>query len=312
MIYMFNESDYPVWDVIEKNDKFFNVGLIPKSRDEKNVLGIDIVKNGLTIDDFFVDVLDDSVAKSKIKTLWSLGDIQFNLCHNSRTGLPFLKPAFNVTRPHNDLYVIAYTVPPGSELIYERPNRFSVLYTKEDKEAGMVYIIAVAKSDAKPFYYLTYRKPDGTIITKHIVTMKSTNEAAVFVKQYTPEEAAESHWSNTIFGKEGVSHSTEIRIAKMVVPYSVIVYPFDREDVRKTICEGRYNMNEKYTHYIDANTKGLRNALRRMINAGYVAASIYIDKPFAEVTDEDFDSCAERAMFKRISFICSDGKIKSL
>ena len=310
MIYMFNESDVPVWDVIEKNDKFFNVGLIPKSHEEKNIFGIDIVKNGLTIDDFFVDVLDDSVAKSKKKTLWSLGDIQFNLCHNSRTGLPFLKPAFNVTRPHNDLYVIAYSIPEGAELIYERPNKFSVLYTKE--EDGMVYIIGIAKADAKPFYYLTYRKPDGSIITKHIVTMKSTNEAAVFIKHYGADSNIDAKWSNTIFGKEGTIRSNKIRVAKMVSPYSVIVYPFDNEGFRKNVCEERYGMNEKYTHYIDANTKGLKNALRRMINGGYVAASFYIDKPFAEVTQEDFDNCHEMSMFKRANFICSDGKIRSL
>jgi hypothetical protein len=49
-----------------------------------------------------------------------------------------------------------------------------------------------------------------------------------------------------------------------------------------------------------------------MINGGYVAASFYIDKPFAEVTQEDFDNCHEMSMFKRANFICSDGKIRSL
>lgn len=312
MIYMFNESDYPVWDVIEKNDKFFNVGLIPKNADDKNPLGIDIVKNGLTIDNFFVDVLDKEVAESKPKTLWSLGDIQFNLCYNSRTGLPFLKPAFNTLRPHNDLYLIAYKLPEDAELIYEKPNRFTVLYTEEDKERGMVYIIAVAKEDTKPFYYLTYKKTDGTIITKHIVTMKGSNMAAVFIKQYTPEEAAASRFSYTIFGKEGATHSNTIRIAKVVVPYAVVVYPFENEAVRKSICEDRYSMNEKYTHYVDSNTKGLKNALRKLINMGYVAASFYIDKPFAEVTEEDVKDHSEMLMFKRYNFICSDGKIRSL
>lgn len=315
MIYLYNESNEPIWNLIDKNDKFFRVEIVPKYENDKDVIGIDIVKNQLTIDDFFMDVLDPEVAKLKNKSLWALIDAQFNLVYNSRSGLPFIKPSDNTRRTHHDLYLLAYKIPEETHLVFVKSNRFNVLYTHTDDERGMIYVIAVAKPDAKPFFYLTFADDKGMYIeTKHILVVKATNEVAVFSKQYTWEEAINSSFATTIFGRNvgEFAGPNEIPLGKVMVPYSIIVYPFDKEYIRKDICEDRYVRNPKYTNYIDANAKNIKNQIRKLTSIGYNAATFYIDKSSTEITEADMKDCPCVWMFKRFNFMCNDGKIRSL
>ena len=43
MIYTYNETDIPFWDVVDKNEHFYRIKT--KSSDIKNGFGIDIIKN---------------------------------------------------------------------------------------------------------------------------------------------------------------------------------------------------------------------------------------------------------------------------
>ena len=216
---------------------------------------------------------------------------------------------------HHDLYLLAYKIPEETHLVFVKSNRFNVLYTHTDDERGMIYVIAVAKPDAKPFFYLTFADDKGMYIeTKHILIVKATNEVAVFSKQYTWEEAITSSFATTIFGRNvgEFAGPNEIPLGKVMVPYSIIVYPFDKEYIRKDICEDRYARNPKYTNYIDANAKNIKNQIRKLTSIGYNAATFYIDKSSTEITEADMKECPCVWMFKRFNFLCNDGKIRSL
>ena len=315
MIYLYNDCNEPIWDVVSKNEKFFRIGVIPKYENDKDAIGIDIIKNKLTLDDFFMDILDPEVAKLKNKSLWALADVQFNLVYNSRSGMPFLKPSDSNRRVHHDLYVLAYEIPVDMHLVYVKSNRFNILYTATDTERNMIYIIAVAKPDAKPFFYLTFTDAEQTCVeTKHVLIVKANNEVAIFNKRYSWDEAINSPFATTIFGRNvgEFAGPNEIPLGKVMVPYSIIVYPFDKEYVRKDLCEGRFVRNPKYTNYIDANAKNLKNQLRKLTSIGYSAATFYVDKSAAEITEADMKDCPCVWMFKRFNFLCNDGKVRSL
>ena len=307
MIYLYNDSDVPVWNVVDKNEKFFRVHVMPKEG-EKRTFGIDIVKRDHSMDDFFLEVLEDDLAKAKNKALWALGEMCFTLCYNSKTGLPFVKPTKLINQSQLDLYVLAYTIPAGMKMVNTKSSRFSILYTEMDEEAGMVYIIGVAKAVAKPFLYLTFAN-DTNVVTKHLLIVKATNEAAVFTHKYTVEEAVASKYADTIYSK---SEFTGIKPSKVHVPYALIIYPFDMENVKKDICEARYNKSDKFTVYIDANAKDIKNKIMAMTTSGYSAATYYINETYAKVTEEMMNACPYVKSFRRVNYICSDGKIKSL
>lgn len=312
MIYLYNDTGKEAWEVTTKNERFWRVQVIPGEGEERT-FGIDIIKNDMTYDDFFVDILTEEVAEqSNRSAVWALGVHSFILCYSSKSGLPFLSPVSNDPNDqyHFDLYVLAYKVPDNMKLVYERSGKFTVLYSKLDEKKGIQYIIGVAKPSNIPFYYLTWATEDREQIhTKHMVVVKKTNEVGIFGHNYTKEEADKSPFKNIIFGKRDV---TSVQPSKVNVPYFVILYPGDKPQIHDEFCVSRYGRKDKYTTYIDTLDKAVRNKIRIMTSKGYSAATIYIDKPFETVTEEDMRTCQYANMFKRVNFLCSDGRIKSL
>jgi len=306
MIYIFNETDSSVWDVTDKNDKFFRVGVIGDRH-----FGIDIVKKDYTLDDFFLDILDPKVVESPKKMFWALSDMSFSICYNVKNGTPFLKPVKRVTPNSYDLYAVTYKKPERGVLINEKSNRFTVISVSEDE--NLVHIIAIAKPVAKPYYYLTYlcegQDCESVYHTKHIVTTKS-GEISIFRNSYFQSEVEASPYKNNILGK---NTPTTISVSRTLRPYSLIIYPFDNETVLTELCEKRYGCSEKYNKYADANAKNLPTVLYNLRKTEYYsAATFYVNRKFDELTkDMALEDCPLSTRFKRVNYLCSDGKVKS-
>ena len=310
---MYNEFGTPIWDITEKNDNFIRINV---KGEGKNTFGIDIVKKSLSLDDFFLDILDNVYSQeSGFVDVWAAGEIKFAMCYNNHNGTPFLKQSTDATKGL-DLYVITYLKNSDMELISERNRRFNILYTSEDKERGLIHIIATAKMDNEPYLYLTYREQDenGKFIytTKHVITNKNKEDVNIYVRKYTEEEVAKSRYSKSILGDN--NPKSVIKLAKTVIPYSVIIYPFSNEVVRKELCEKRYNKHSNYTKYINSENaqRNLMAEIKRVRSEKYSAATFYIDKPFEDVTVEDMENTIGIDRFQRVNFLCQDGKVKSL
>lgn len=315
MIYLFNETNSPLWDVVEKNEQFFRIGLRHKSEEERQSFGIDLTKGEFNIGDFFLDVLEENVVTSPAKKVWALSTACFTLCYNNKSGLPFLKCVEESSFTY-DLFILTYSIPDGMNMVFEKNNRFYVLYTKEEEADGvhLVHVIGVAKPEVKPFYYLTYANEDRTkFVTKQLGTVKKTGDVSIFRHEYTKESLESSSFRSTIVGKTEIN---KIRTAKVLVPFSIIFCPANKPEVMKEICEGRYHRNPKFTTYVQygdpIDFKRIKETIHKLRDEKYSAATYYIDKPFAEVTEEDMKASPYYFLFRRVNFLCKDGKIKSL
>ena len=308
MIYTYNETDIPFWDVVDKNEHFYRIKT--KSSDIKNGFGIDIIKRATKFDDFFMDVLEEQVITKPDKMMWALGAMSFNLCYNNKTGMPFLKPDFAENEFAYDLFILTYKMDEGYKITNEKSSRFSVLYTENDTENQAIHIIAVARPMNNPFFYLTFSTDDGeNYITKHLVTLKREGTVQVFINHMTKEEVDVSNYRSVIIGKKNIDH---IKIAHTLAPYGLIIYPEDRKDVYD-ICAIKYRKNPKHTKYVNQNAVNLYKLLKECKSRDrYSAATFYVDKPYAEITEEDLTAVKYTNLFKRVNFLCSDGKMKSL
>ena len=319
MIFMYNEAEYPVWDITEKNDNFIRIRV---KGDGKHTFGIDLVKKNISMSNFFLDILDNVCTNTDngFSDVWAAADIKFAMCYNNHSGMPFLKQSTDDSKGL-DLYLITYVKTKAMELISERSRRFNVIYTTEEpgkNDEVLVHIIATAKMDNEPFLYLTYRWPsiyeDETWLyeTKHIITNKAKEDVSVFIRDYHEKEVNSSKYSKSILGNN--QPGSAIKLAKTVIPYSVIIYPFSIESVRTDLCEKRYNKRAQYTKYINSEivAKNLMTEIKKIRSEKYTAATFYIDKPFDTVSVEDMKSVPGMDMFQRVNFLCQDGKVKSL
>lgn len=307
MIYFYNETDIPLWEIVDKNEYFYRIKL--KQPDAKNGFGIDIIKNKLAMDSFFLEVLEDEVAAKPDKIMWALGAMSFGVCYNNKTGLPFLKPEDEENEYTYDLFILSYKLDEGYTIVNEKANRFSILYANEDKENGIIHLVAIARPSNNPFFYLTFATEDGeNYITKHLVTVKREGTVNLFINHMTKAEVEASKYKSIIMGRKTLNG---IKISNTRVPYGIIVYPGDREDVLET-CYKRYHKNPKFTKFIDQNSDKLEAKLKECKNKGhYTAATFYVDKPYNVITEADIKDIKYTGMFVRVNFLCSDGKMKS-
>lgn len=308
MIYFYNETDLPLWEIVDKNEYFYRIKLANGDQ-AKNGFGIDIIKNKMPMDSFFTEVLEDSIAERPDKIMWALGAMVFNVCYNNKTGLPFLKPEEEQSEYTYDLFILTYKLDEGYKIINEKSNRFSVLYVKEDKEHGAIHVVAIARPSNSPFFYLTLATEDGeSYITKHLVTVKREGTVNMFINHMTRQEVEGSKYKSIIMGKK--AHAG-IKISNTRVPYGVIVCPTDREDIME-ICHKKYHKNPKFTKFIDQASENLDAKLKECKNKGhYTAATFYVDKPYNELVEADVAGITQTSMFARVNFLCSDGKMKS-
>ena len=132
MIYIFNESDSAIWEVREKNEFFYHIGLV-NSR-----FGIDILKRDIDTSEFIVNSLNTP------GKLMVLSSNSFNVCYNNKSGLPFLKSVVNVNDYSQDLYILSYKIPEKMETVFEKNGKFNILYTKFDSKSnisqGLIYV----------------------------------------------------------------------------------------------------------------------------------------------------------------------------
>ena len=299
MIYFYNEVETAIWNIIVKIDFFFSFCL------ENENLGIDILKKDIELGDFFCNEIQDADNSVKVASCNS-----FALTYNNKSGVPFLRFIKEPNEYSNDLFIMTYSIPEGYSVCFEKKGHFNVTFLKYDKEKSVLSIIAVAKPSDNPYYFLTFKNEDGTkFITKHLVMVKKNSTMKVFKQEYTLEEVEASEHKGSIIGSENFIKLTPNRV---IQPYSVIVYPFSKESVRTNICEKRYKKNAEYTHYIDSEAKDLYQQLKTLRNNKYNAATFYIDKPFKEITNEDLQAVKMIRMFRRVNFICADGRITSI
>ena len=299
MIYFYNEVENAKWNIIEKNDAFFSFGL------EDDRISIDILKKDIEMTDFFATEIQQADTAVKVASCNS-----FALTYNNKSGVPFLRAVKNPNEYSNDLFVMTYSIPEGYKICYEKKGHFNVIFLRYDKENGVLSVIATAKPSENPHYFLTFKNEDGSkFITKHLVMIKKNSTMKVFKQEYTLEEVQSSDHKSSIIGANEI-----IRLVpnKVIQPYSVIVYPFSKESVRANICEKRYKKNVDYTHYIDSESKDAYQQLKALRNDKYNAATFYIDKPFNEITTEDMQNVKMVRMFRRVNFICNDGRITSI
>lgn len=303
MIYVFNETDSTQWYIGEKNDYFYHIGV-----GEGN-FGISVLKKGTTEDNFITNSLfPDGNPKKCVKVFSWLG---FSVYYNNKSGLPFLR-AIESEEYAQDLYLLTYKIPEGMKIITEKTGKIAVQYVRYDNEAGLVHIIATARPSNNPFYFLTFADEAlEHFVTKHLVQNKKSNTVDVFIQEYTKEEVENSKFKSSILSKE--MKPIVIKPAKVLQPYSVIVYPFTATNV-KDICVNRYKKMDDFTKYIDSNQPDnkLSRALEQYSQEKYNAVTIYINKPFDAVNDADMNYCGRIAKnYRRVNFLCSDGKIKS-
>lgn len=303
MIYIFNETNLKKWEITSKNDYFFRIELIGTH------FGIDILKRDMEEDAFFTNVLESNMNETSA-TVQVLSCASFAVCYNNKSGLPFLKPIVNGNEFTQDLYILTYRIPEGMEIINEHAGKFAVQYSKYDKNNGLLHVIGVGKPVNYPLYFLTFADASNSnFVTKHMVNVKKTSMVQVFIQKYTKEEVEASDHKAIIIGK---GEKTKVSVAKVIYPYSVIVYPFANEEFKKEILEGRFNKDPEHTHYFDQQSKSLFTELKKINNKKYNAATFYIDKPFEEITDEDMENVKYTNIFNKVNFISKNGRVKSL
>lgn len=301
MIYIFNESNLKKWEITDKNDFFYRIAL------KDTHFGIDILKRDITMDEFFTDVLNE---ENETPVVQVLSCASFSVCYNNKSGLPFLKPSANANGYSQDLYLLSYKIPTGMEIINEHVSKFAVQYSKYDKSNGLIHIIGVGKPINHPLYFLTFADAHNeNFATKHMVTVKKSSTVQVFIQNYTKEELDKSEHRQIIIGN---GQKTKVKVAKVIYPYSVIVYPFSNTDLKKDIIEGRFNKDPDHTHYVDTESKAVYNELKRLNNKKYNAATFYIDKNYDEVTEEDMENVKYTNIFNKVNFLTKNGRVKSL
>lgn len=305
MIYVFNESNEQIWEITSKNDYFFHIGLI-ESR-----FGVDILKRDMDPDNFYPKAFEASEEPKMVM----LSPNSFGICYNNKSGLPFLKSLTNVNEYSQDLFLLSYKVPEGMEIVFEKNGKLNILYTKFDMKRGMVHIVATAKPVNIPYYYLTFADSKlNNFVTKHLTTSKKNSSVNIFIQKYTAKEIEESEFKNSIIGKNSINEVSQIKIkpSKVFVPYSVIVYPFSKPNIKTDICEGKYNKDENHTKYADSESKSLISELRKINNLKYRAATFYVDKKFAEIDPSvDLAKVYGANIFDKVNYMTSDGRIIS-
>ncbi|MDY5646913.1 MAG: hypothetical protein SPF22_07925 [Candidatus Onthovivens sp.] len=303
MIYVFNETDSTQWYIGEKNEYFLHLGV-----GEGN-FGIGLLQKGVSEEMFETNsLLENSSPKKVVKVLSWLG---FNVYYNNKSGLPFLR-AVESGDYAQDVYLLTYKIPEGMKIITEKTGKIAVQYVKYDSEAGLIHIIATARPSNNPFYFLTFADEEyKNFVTKHLVQNKKTNTIDVFIQNYTREEVEESKFKSSIVNKE--MKPIVVKPAKVLQPYSIIVYPFAKTEV-KDILTNRYKKSDEFCKFIDSSKKykDIIAELAKYHQDKFNAVSIYIDKPFDKVTDDDMYRASKIAKdYRRVNFVCSDGKIKS-
>lgn len=298
MIYVYNESDNPVWSFIDKNAHFMRITTIENSK-----LGIDIMKKYLHVDD--VDIKKFSEVNMKELRVFSYDS--FSCYFNSKSGNPFLHPATGGNQYSNDLFLLTYKVPKGFKICKEKTNKFSILYTNNAN--GCLNIIGVAKPNNNPTFLLTLTNAwdpevkNPTYITKHMITTKR-NLNVVLSKTYTKEEAEASKYKLSIIG---TNYSDHVSTSRLTHPYSLIICP---DDILEE-CVQKYHISAEHSVHLVPDDPDLYNKLKKLYMDHYNAATFYIDKKSTEITPEDLKSEYSN-FFRKINFVTADCKIKSL
>lgn len=301
MIYLFNESDTVSWELTEKNEYFFHLGV------KGTKFGIDILKRDITGFEFFPGAFETMNYQNVVVCASTF----FQICYNNKSGLPFLKPVVNPNEYSHDLFLITYRIPEGMEIINDKSGKFTIHYSKYDKENQCIHIVGSGKSANFPYFFLTFADNKQTkFITKHIVTLKKSSTISVFIQEYTKEQVEASEYKATILGK-GVP--TKIKASKVLTPYAVIVYPFSKPNLRTQFCEKKFSKDPDHTKYVDQEARSMISELKKLNIAGkYIAATFYIDRNADDITEDDMRHVRGANIFDRVNFLTLDGKIKSI
>lgn len=298
MIYIFNESDSAIWEVREKNEFFYHIGLV-NSR-----FGIDILKRDIDTSEFIVNSLNTP------GKLMVLSSNSFNVCYNNKSGLPFLKSVVNVNDYSQDLYILSYKIPEKMETVFEKNGKFNILYTKFDSKSGMIHIIGTAKPSNNPFYYITFADENGNnFVTKHLTTLKKNSSTTIFIQDYTREEVEKCEFKTSIIGNTDEIKKIRLRPSKTLIPYSVIVYPFKNTTVAD-YCNNKFNKDSNHTKYVDQESKYMMSELRKLNGMKYCAATFYVNKNFVEIDpQEDLKAIRGASIFNKVNYMTADGRI---
>lgn len=301
MIYVYNETDQPQWEILEKNNSFFHIG-IPDT-----YFGIDILKNNTTIKDYDADIL--SVISSKY--LQMVSTLAYSVFTNNKSGYPSLKPVDAPNEYSSDLYLLTYKIPEGLKVIKEKTNKFITQYVSVDYKHGILSIIATAKPIFKPSYFITLSDEKRTkYITKDLATDTKTSIVNIYIKEYTREQAEASKHKKYVLEE---SKYEILKNAKSKHPYSLIVYPFSKPEVKET-CEKVFHRHPDHTIYINSEDKAIYSLLKAKRNEKYNAATFFVDKPAAQIKESGLEKkvCVDEKlirMFRNVNYISNDMKI---
>lgn len=296
MIYVFNETDQPQWNVIDKNASFLHIG------SPYSFFGIDILKNNTGLADYTMDILNVTNSKN----LQIASTLAFSVFTNNKSGYPSLKPIDAPNEYSSDLYLISYKLDAGLQVIKEKANKFTIQYIQPDYQHGVLNIIATGKPVFKPSYFITLSDKDRTkYITKDLVTNAETSIVTIYIKNYTKAEAEASSHKKYILEE---SKYEMLKPAKSRKPYSIIVYPFSKPEIQD-VCTNDYHRHPDHTIYLNSEDKNLYSLLKQKRTDKFNAVTFYITKTVEQVKTEGIPQLKLARLFHNVNYLTSDMKI---
>lgn len=304
MIYIYNQTNKPQWNVIDKAERFARIATVDDAK-----FGIDIFKTaGMEDAVMRIDLSDEFGHRFDIV---KVSDLTTTIRFDHRHFNPFIMP---VEEGNNtDILLISVSLDEGKEMINYFSRDAFVYYYKIDAEHDVMhFVVSFNVNEQMPFIQFILRGYDRDMVTRVMVRYSDRRNAyevtnTTIAKIEVPAKGQRGYFDTSDRRLEDGTHP--IHVYRPARPTHTIVKLDDVTDEQMDRIKHRYHLTDRSAKFVAP--RELRNYARKT----RISAVTYVinkdTKSIIDNKDEVIESLAKLGVhfYRTVNVVSNEGKV---
>lgn len=316
MIYLYNETTKPQWDIVEKNNTFFRLENQTNKR-----FGIDFLKGDLSRESFNLDVLD------------TVNDVSLNTLFNGTTTVVFEKKALtpfiiNGLNYNTDIIIATFDLSDGRRILNHRVRNGNVYSYMYDVNYGVFTIIfSLNTREDSPSIQEIFKDNENKMIFRRVIYFNGKNkEYGISYRALDIDRVPKQGEKGYInINDESIDNGRNIKI-RCYTPnrptYTFILTNREKQDEVTDLLANKYKIteNKHINLLILDNMETIRDTMKNLHEHDHIkAVTFYVDDYNTEQLRENIEEVVEDLIntkcgsyFNKVFAMANDGLISRI